>query len=59
MHLTPKPSTLLPQDAREALIAASKVTPARERQRAIEAATERVQRKYPQLFKLNHEGESQ
>ena len=49
---TPTISTLLPKDAREALIAASAIRDTRERARAIQAAIERAQRRYPQHFKL-------
>lgn len=50
----PPVSTVLPKDAREALIEASQITNQRERWRAIEAATERAQWRYPHLF--NQEG---
>lgn len=56
MPLLPKPANVLPKDARDALIAASQLRDPREKQRAVQAAIERAQRRYPQLFKLNEEG---
>jgi hypothetical protein len=46
----PKIATTLPPDAREALIAASKLRDPRERKAAVQAAIERAQRKYPYHF---------
>ncbi len=51
-------STLLPPDARKALIAAAR-KPESERQIAIEEATERVKRKYPQFFKVEQENSNE
>lgn len=45
-------SNVFPPDARDALVAASRIANPRERLRAIEAATERAQRRYPQFFKI-------
>lgn len=46
-------STILPQEVRDALVAASKVADEMERRRAIEAAHERAMRHYPQYFNRN------
>ncbi|SDH41882.1 hypothetical protein [Propionivibrio dicarboxylicus] len=46
----PKPCDFLPPDAREALIAASKIPQPIARRIAMQEATERAQRKYPQFF---------
>ena len=45
-----KHSTLLPADVREDLTAAAKIRDPMERHRAVEAATERAQRRCPQLY---------
>jgi hypothetical protein len=50
--MKPKVCQVLPPDARDALVAASRLPDPHERQRAIEAATERAQRRYPQFFKV-------
>jgi len=47
----PKFVSHLPPDAREALVAASKLRVPNERKREVQAAIERTQRKYPHLFK--------
>lgn len=49
--MKPKVCNVLPADARDALVAASRLPDPRERQRAIEAAIERAQRRHPQFFK--------
>jgi hypothetical protein len=48
--IIPQHSTLLPADARQMLIAAASVPNLKERQRAVQEAIERVQRRYPQHF---------
>lgn len=52
---TQKVSTHLPKDAREALVAASKIRDPKEKQKAVQDAIERTQVKYPQFFK-HYEG---
>lgn len=52
----PTTSMLLPKDAREALFAASQIENPRERSIAVQAATERIKKRYPQFFKPENEG---
>lgn len=47
----PQTSLLLPKDARDALFAASQIANPRERSIAVQAATERIKKRYPQFFK--------
>lgn len=49
---TYKQSTVLPTDAREALVAASQLSNPTERKRAVQEAIERAQRRYPQFFNV-------
>lgn len=42
---------ILPLDAREALVAASRVQPIRDRADAVDRAMDEARRKYPQFFK--------
>lgn len=51
----PQTSTLLPKDARDALFAASQIANPRERSIAVQAATERIKKRYPQFFKTEKE----
>lgn len=46
----PRVSTLLPKDARDALIAASQIRNPRDRSIAVQEAAERAKRRYPQFF---------
>jgi hypothetical protein len=50
----PKVSGLLPPDARDALVAASKL-PEPRRTKAVQEAIERAQQKYPHLFNFDEE----
>lgn len=50
MQPTSKQSSLLPVDIRDELVKASKLRDPRERQAAVQEATERAQRRYPQFF---------
>lgn len=50
MKIRPTVCGLLPPDARDALIAASQLPNQRDRQLAIQEATERAQRKYPEFY---------
>jgi len=52
----PQTSTLLPKDARDALFAASQIANPRERSIAVQKATERIKKRYPQFFKPENEG---
>lgn len=52
-------SSLLPKDARDALVAASQLSNPRQRQQAVQEAIERAQRRYPHLFKTQPEGATQ
>jgi ABC-type iron transport system FetAB ATPase subunit len=45
-------STLLPTDARDALVAASQLRNPTDRKRAVQEAIERAKRRYPQLFNV-------
>lgn len=44
-------SKLLPRDARDALVLASRVPDERDRRLAVDAAIDRVKSRYPQFFK--------